>query len=367
MKACVWVIMLGGLVAAAALPGGAVSLCDYVSPTTSLSRMRLSFNYQYAYDALAEAVTVSTGRVRLDGNTIFDTPDFGYSISGRGELTLAELQISAGLARSSGTVRYYLTDEQPFFAFGGYSTTVEGLPVSPELDVSTGVGYGRFTDVTPLAKAMRIDRMLQAREVLPAPLPGETLMGVAQEIGRRDEYDTVKELVEQVVLMIQEESDVEVDPRSVLTVEDLIVETGDDRFCGWAVQAGLSYRLLDPAEEGQDLLLGASASLALPPTPESQILLEANLTGAIDIVQRHTLNLSASYVHEGDPLDINADLLLTRRQRPEQEPLDTASASLSLAFPVGRTRMGLELVLTKPAETTRFSVEIGVSATLQLL
>lgn len=367
MKVFAWVLLLAGLVVATALPGGAVSLCDYVSPTTSLSRMRLSFNYQYAYDAIAEAVTVSAGRARLDYSTLYDAPDFGYSISGRGELSLTELQITAGLARSSGTARFYLTEEQPFFAYGGYAMSVDGLPINPELDIATGVGYGRFTDVTPLAKAMRIGRMLEAREVLPTPLSGDTLMGVAQEIGRRDEYETVKELVEQVVLMIQEEADVEVDPRSVLTVEDLVVETGDERYCGWAVQAGLSYRLLDPHEEGQDILLGASASLALPPTPESQLLLEADLSGAIDILQRHTLNLSASYIHEGDPLDINASLLLTRRQRPEQEPLDTAVASLSLAFPVGRTRMGLELVLTKPAETTRFSVEIGVSATLRLL
>ncbi len=363
MKVHRLLLVVGGLISTIAVCGGALSLCDYVSPETSISRMRLSFNYQYSYDAVDEVVEVNRGRAGLDYTRIFDSPDFGYSMSARGQLTLSELMISEGLARSSGTVRHYLDEEQPVFAFAGASSTVEVMPIDPTLNVTAGMGYGRFTDVTPLAKALRIQGLLLRREVLPATLAEQTLMNLAQEIGRHEEYATAEDLAEALVLLIEEEAGVQVDPRSVLAVEDIVVQTDDERFCGWDIQAGLSYQVLDT----QGLQLAASASLALPPTPESQILFQVNLSGPFNIAAHHIFDLSASYEYVGAPANVNAEFLLTRKQLPEEDPRLSASGTLELGFLVGRTSVGLEFVLTKAAEATNLSVQIGISASLRLL
>ncbi len=361
MFAVVWFL------AAVAVTGSALSLCDYTSPTTSLSRVRLSFNYRYFDDAFTEGVDVSAGRARLDSSSLYDSPNLGYSLSAVRELTLSELRVSAGIARSAGTLRYYFGEEQPFFAFAGLSTALDTTLPGPALDVSTGLGYGRFTDVTPLAKAMRIESMLLRRGALPASLSDQVLMTLAREIGRKVEYPTVDDLVQVLVSAIQEAANVRLDARAVLAIEDLVLATGDERHCGWAVQGGFSYEVLDPREGPRDLLLSLSASLALPPAPESQILFEAGLTGPIDISEQHTATLSASYEYAAGALDVNGALLLTREKLPEEDPLDSAWATLEISFPVQGANVALQLGLAKPAGATRISTDFSVSVTWRLL
>ncbi|MFO8034243.1 MAG: hypothetical protein R6U88_03640 [Candidatus Bipolaricaulota bacterium] len=355
------------VLAAVVVSGSALSLCDYISPTTSLSRMRLSFNYRYFDDAFTDEVDVSSGRSRLEYSSLYDSPSLGYSLSALGELTLSELQISRGSAHSEGTLRYYFEEEQPFFAFAGFDTRLDTDVPGPALDVSAGLGYGRFTDVTPLAKAMRIEAMLLAREEIPASLPDATLMALAEEIGKRVEYETVDELVQELVTAIEEEAGVSVDARAVLAMENTVLATGDERHCGWAVQGGLSYEVLEAGDAPGDTMLSCSASMALPPAPESQILFEAGIAGPIDIADKHTATLSGAYEYTAGALDVSAQLLLRREKEREEEPEDTASANLAVAFPVRGASVTLELGLTKPAEATRISTEFSVSLMLRLI
>ncbi len=356
-----------GAFLALAVTGSALSLCDYSSPTTSITRMRLSFNYRYFDDAFTDEVDVSAGRSRVEYSSLYDSPNLGYSLSAMGELRLSELRVSAGTARSSGTLRYYFGEEQPVFAFAGLSTTLDTALPGPALDVTTGLGYGRFTDVTPLAKAMRIESMLLRRGVLPASLSDQVLLALSEEIGRRVEYPTVNELVQELVSTIQEAAGVDVEARVVLAIEELVLATGDERHCGWAVQGGLSYEVLDPREGPRNVLLSFSGSLALPPAPESQILFEAGLTGPIDISERHTATLAASYEYSVGTLDVMATLLLTREKLPDEDALDSALATVDVSFPVRGANVGLQLALSKPAEATRMSTDFSVSVTWRLL
>ncbi len=356
-----------GLVAALFVSGSALSLCDYISPTTSISRLRLSFTYRYFDNAMTDVVDVSAGRSRLDYSSLYDSANLGYSLSASGELALSALRVSSGTARSSGTIRHYFGAEAPLFAFAGLSASFDSVRPSPALEVTTGLGYGRFSDVTPLAKAMRIESTLLHRGALPAALDSQTVMTLAREVGRRDEYPTVDDLVEVLVSAVQDAANVRLEARTVLAIEDIVLATGEDRYCGWATQAGLSYEVLDPREGPQDLLLSASASLALPPTPESQIVFEARLTGPIDIGAQHTATLSASYEYSARGLDVNAALLLTREKLPEEEPEDSASASLEVSFPVGGANVGVQLAVSKAAEAARASTDLSVTVMWRLL
>ncbi len=367
MRRCGMLLVAGLLVILWAFPGAAIALCDYVSPSTSLARMRLSFTYRYFDDGFTEGVDVSAGRSRLDYSSLYDSASLGYSLSAVGELRLSQLRISGGTARSSGTLRYYFGEEDPFFAFAGMSMGLDPERLGPSLDVSTGLGYGRFTDVTPLAKAMRIERMLLTRGALPVALPDPTVMTVAEEIGRRVEYPTIDDLVQVLVSAIEEAANVRLDARAVLAIEDQVLATGDERHCGWAVQGGLSYEVLDPREGPRHLLLSLTGAGALPPTPESQILMEAGLTGPANIVAQHTATLSASYEYAAGALDVNAALRLRREKEPDEVPEDTAAASLEVAFPVGGANVTFQLAVTKSAAAPRASLDLNVSVLLRLI
>ncbi len=344
-----------------------LSLCDYRAPETSITNARMSFSYLYSESAFDLEDVVSEGRLQIDFGSIYDTRAFGYTLSAMGELSLRDLRPQEGIAQSTGTLRYYLLEEQPLFGFGGYDASLTvGEPL--ELDLDLGVGYGRFSDVTPLAKAMRIQRLLLTREVLTERLPDDVLLTVAEEIGRRIEYETVEELVGVLVDEIEDAVGVQVDARSVLAMEDIVVATGDKRFCGWAVQAGLGYPVLVPEGQEQNLLLTARADLALAPEPGSQILLGARLSGPLNILEQRVVSLSASYEYAMGPgSTLFARATARRTQRPDVDPVDTMSASLRVNFFVGEMAVGVEMAIARPAGAERLSKKLSVSMSMKLL
>jgi hypothetical protein len=272
-------VLLGVLVLVGlAATGTPISLCNYVSPETNLSDLDLSMSYRYFDDGATPGVDSSGGRVALDFSQLYDSPDIGFTLAGSGEILLAALVPTAGLGEASGTFRYYLTKDAPLFGFGGLETSIATGQPQPGVSVRAGIGYGRFSDVTPLAKAVTMEKELLKAEAISQPLGDGTLMAIARAIGRRIEYASVKDLAAEVVNLIQGGSGATLAPRQVLMVEDVIVATGDERNCGWAVQAGVGYELVDAYGGTRNLLLTASADAALAPDPASQLLFRASFS-----------------------------------------------------------------------------------------
>jgi hypothetical protein len=195
MKRMMMVGLLGSLLVGVLAFAVPISLCDYHTPETSLSDMNLSFNYRYFDDPATEGVDVSSGRVSLGYNQLYDSPVIGFTLTGNGEVSLTNFSVSGGLGQGAGTLRYYLVEETPFFGFGGVEGSLATGQLQPGLALSAGFGYGRFNDVTPLAKAFRIQTDLLSLEAITDRLPDEVLMAIATEIGRQIEYAELKDLV----------------------------------------------------------------------------------------------------------------------------------------------------------------------------
>jgi hypothetical protein len=140
-----------------------VNLCDYVSPETNLTDLGLSFSYRYFDDGATAGVDESGGRAALAFSQLYDSPDIGFTLAGNGEVLVTGLLPTSGLGDVAGTFRYYLTQDAPLFAFGGLEAAVATGQPQPGIDLSVGAGYGRFSDVTPLAKASTIDKELRRR------------------------------------------------------------------------------------------------------------------------------------------------------------------------------------------------------------
>jgi len=368
MKKVLTLMALGWVVMGVAGIGTPLSLCDYRSPETDLSSMHLCFHYRYFDDPETVSPDISSGRVALGYSRLVDSQSMGYSLAGTGEINLTDLQPTSGLGQAAGTLRFYLSEEMPYFAFGGLETSLATGRPQPGVEVRTGLGYGRFSDVTPLAKAFRIERKLLALEAIPHALTDEVLLAVAEEIGRQAEYETVDELVATVEGYIEEAAGVTLNARAILVIEEVILATGGARYCGGAVQAGIGYELIDPYGGKRDFVLVASADTAFAPEPGSQLLLRASFSGPFEIAEENTLTVSASYDYSvNGTTTLIAKYSLQRIKPFGLEATDTQSATLELAFNVGRADVAFQLALTKTADATGWSQDFVISAAMDLL
>ncbi len=364
-----WVtFILGTVLIGVVVMGTPVSLCDYRSPQTSLSDLKLTLSYHYFDDPATAGVEINSGRIALNYSRLYDSPDFGFTLTGAGSLDLSDFAIAAGLGQGTGTFRYYLSDEAPIFGFGGADASYSLGQAEPAVDVSIGLGYGRFTDVTPLAKAVKIQDDLLAAGAISDPLSDETLMAIATEIGKKAEYATTKDLVAAIEQVIENAAGVTLDARALLTIEDDILATGDEVSCGWAVQAGLGYELVDPYDDTHDILVTASADAAFAPQPGAQLAFHAGFHGPFDIMAENTLTVNVSYDYAlKEDVDLVFNYQFQRIQPRGGVAAESQSATCSVMFNLGGADISIQVGLSKAAGAIDWSKDVTISAGMDLL
>ncbi len=358
-------LVLVGLLTAA-LPAAAISLCDYQTPETSLTEMGLALNFRYFDDGATPEVDVNSGKVELDYSQLYDSPSSGFSLSGLGRLSLADYVPTDLLAHGSGSLRFYLDGTSAFYAFGGAEGSVS-LSVA-SLDVRAGGGYGRFTDVTPMAKAMRIRDKLVSTGALDAPISDIAVVRIAETIGRRIEFETLRDLVHEIEDAVESETGAELDARSLLWIEEIVDRDGDQRRCGWTVQGGLGYELIDPEGGNRDLLATLTADAAWTLMAVDQMILHAGFSAPLAAHATSTLNVSGSYKRSlSDMAKLDLRFMMQRIVPSDEPASSTWSVSATIAYPLRMGDIGLQASFGQKAGDPRMTTEVGISASLDLL
>ncbi len=362
-----WGVLLGLLLLVSlALSGEAISLCDYHSLVTALTDVGLSLGYRYFDDGATSGVDVNGGRIAVDYDQVFDSADMGFSLSGLAEFTLDRFIPTGWFGQGAGTFRFYQAPDSSFFAFGGTEGTLS--PDVIGLEIRTGIGYGRFTDVTPLAKAMEIDEALLGQKAITERLPSDVMMAIASTIGKGAEYATVEDLVAEIETLIEGASGINLDAHALLTIEEIVLMTGDDRKCGWAVQGGIGYELIDPFGGERDVVLACSADAALASTTKDQMVLHASFSGPFNILNENAITATLVYEYE---LSQDGSLVVNyafQRAKPADAAASIShAASIGLGFDIGGADLGLQVSLTKEAADPAWSIDVSISATMKLL
>lgn len=348
--------------------GWAVSICDYKSPETSLTDAGLSFSYRYFDDAATEGIDVNSGRFGADYDQLYGSPTYAYAIRGSAEVTLDSFMPSGWMGQGGATFRYYPVEDSLMFAFGDVQATLATSQLRPGVEVRLGGGLGRFYDVTPMAKALQMERELIDLGAIPGGLSDDVILAAAGIIGRAIEYDTVKALVSDIETLVEADAAVELDARATLTLEEIVERTGDDRQCGWALQAGIGYELVDPFGNPQNVIIAGTGDAAFAFGPDDQIKLHANVSGPFDIMNEYTLSADASYEYS-----MSDDTTLTASYSLQQvKPLDAAAslshaAGLSVSFDLGGADVLLQVALTREPADPAWSLDISLSAAMDLL
>ncbi|MGB2984108.1 MAG: hypothetical protein WBC63_09690, partial [Candidatus Bipolaricaulia bacterium] len=345
-----------------------LSLCDYRSPITALTNARMSFAYRYFNDAGTPEIDVNSGRIGLDYDQLFDSPNYGFTLGGSVELTLDAFVPTGWLGQGGATFRFYPFKEALFFGYGGLEASLATGQPRPGVDVRIGLGLGRFSDVTPLAKAVLIEDELLATDAIFEVLAGDVLLGIAGVIGREAEYDTVKEMVADIESLIEAVARVELDARALLTIEEFILMSEPNRKCGWAIQGGIGYELIDPFGGDQNIVIVASADAAFATSPGDQFLLHASFSGPFDFMEENTLTATLSYEYElGEESKLYADYAF-QRVKPLGLPANVShAASMSVGFDINGIDIGLQVSLTREPGDPGWSIDVSISAAIDLI
>ena len=360
--------VVGLLVLAATMSALAVSLCDYQKPITALTNARMSFAYRYYNDAATPTIDVNSGRIGIDYDQLFASPNYGFTLGGSLELTLDEFVPSGTLGQGSATFRFYPFQEGLVFGYGGLEASLATGQPRPGVDVRVGLGLGRFSDVTPLAKAVLIEEELLEAEAIFDLLGDDVLLGVASVIGRKTEYETTAEMVADIESLIEAVAHVELDAVALLAIEDTILATEPKRKCGWAVQAGIGYELIDPFGGAQNFVIVASADAAFVTSPEDQFLLHASFSGPVDFMEENTLSATLSYEYEiSETSTLLADYAFQRVKPLGLTASASHAASVQLGFDIEGVDIGLQITLTLEPGDPGWSIDVSLSAVVDLL
>ena len=269
-----------------------LSVCDYTPPESHIRDLGLRGSFQwydgpYADDR-ARTISITAG---ADYALLISSPTSGHRVDAVADILGSTDEWTFSL-RGDGDVKSFWRDD--VFGLGAF-----GLDASPdtlEVDATVGLGTGRFRDVTPMAKAIRIQNALLDLGVLLAPLENEPLLAAAQvlgEVGPLDDEKTVtlSELLVSTGLVRGDDLGV----AALFAIEEIIGSAEGGRLCGGDLQGriGVSALLLPEASIATTGMVLYNA--ALVPDPVSQVTSNASCKFRLARLDEWNLEASVTY------------------------------------------------------------------------
>ncbi|MCX6094977.1 MAG: hypothetical protein NTY63_09195 [Candidatus Bipolaricaulota bacterium] len=247
---------------------GTLSICDYEPPESRISDLGIqgSFNWSDGPYADGRNRALSASLV-ADYEGLFSSGAFGQVLNAHTEVRGANDGWTADLS-GAGSLRAFFTSD--LFGVG-----VVGLDASTRtglgIDLTGGVGTGRFRDVSPLAQAILIQNALLDIGELLAPVANDTLLDLAQILGEDGPTDDEK-VVRLAERLIATElvPGTEIGVRGLLAIEKILQSSGETRLCGRDVQVRLGASAILLPEFSLAATGVLLARFAVVPDPVSQ-------------------------------------------------------------------------------------------------
>ncbi|MCD5416157.1 hypothetical protein LR032_03525 [Candidatus Bipolaricaulota bacterium] len=287
------------LLALAGMTAVTIPLCEYISHRTDISDLRINFAYRYHNDPYGlRGRDIDEGELFIDFTRRFDSPDFGFNIAVTTDMRISTVALSSFSVIAEGDLKRYFAAGAPHFGVAGVRAKTSSAYETIGLFVRLGIGYGRFTDVTPLAKALKINAHLLEQEAISEHLARIDLLSIAHEIDNIDTYETLADLLTVLRQIIEGSGLVRIGGLDALNIYEMARIIEDDRhprFCGGNVSVGIGYEILDPMKGRNDILATAVFNYALITTPQAQLLISGSFSGAYDFLATHQIRITAAY------------------------------------------------------------------------
>jgi hypothetical protein len=289
--------VLLGVLLALSMPAvaqrGMLSVCDYQPPESRISDLGLQGSFSWYDGPYADdrnrAISAS---VLADYAWLFSSDSFGQSLDTRTEIRGANEGWSVDVSGSGSLLAFLKNDVFGVGVVGVDASTRTGW----ELDLTGGIGTGRFRDVSPLAQAIRIQNDLLDLGELLAPMTNDALLEVAQilgEIGSTDDEKVVR-LVERL-LATGLVSGADIGIRGLLAIEEILQSGDETRLCGSDAQARLGASVILAPEFRVAATGIVLLRLAAVPDPVSQFESNAQLKMRLARPEEMILDAGLSY------------------------------------------------------------------------
>ncbi len=319
------------------IPATTIPLCDYSSPRTDIVDLVIDFTYRYHNDPYKlRDRDIDEGRLLIDFTRHFDSPDFGFNITARTDMKISTVALSSFSIVAEGDLKRYFVAGAPHFGVAGIRARSASAYKTIGLFARLGIGYGRFTDVTPLAKAIKINDYLLEQGSISEYLPRIDLLAIAHEIDNIDTYESLSDLLRVLRQIIEGSGVVRIGGLDALDVYEMARIVEDDRhprFCGGSVSVGIGYEILDPMKGRNDILATATFNYALITTPQTQLLINGSFSGAYDFLATNQIRITTSFDHI-----INDRVSISLHHVFSRETWD--------AIPTDKHDLSIDLVLT---------------------
>ncbi|MGB1008571.1 MAG: hypothetical protein ACPGVP_02550, partial [Thiolinea sp.] len=219
----------------------------------------------------------------------------------------SESSYTAGLSATYD--KYFVPGSNGAFWFGSASLRANDAFDDLETTASAGVGYGRVTNVTPMAKTIRVMDELVHRGILNAKPAKSVYQQVAGIVAKESEYasrhgsDYELKWLGDIETAIKSGGGVaNLGAAGVLKIRDVLVDENISlRRYGWKVRAGLGYVGTNFDGLTDKPLLTAGAEYHQPLSNQTQLSNEATFNAIVnDGDNGYNFNNQLSLTHEVD-------------------------------------------------------------------
>lgn len=291
--------------------GQNVKVSDYKVPVSRATNLRV--NGFWNWSQVGDTVASNTANATVVFRKFFSSLPFAWdmTVDAKGGKEIGKYNHDL---KFTGTVNKYIWNDRDWFASSGLSMQHNNTYKQVATNVNVGAGYGRFIDATPLAKAVRIEEHMLREGIITERLPKETMINIANIIGRQDEYinlygdtydthwldDIDRELRYSGMLVSGSIGSVGVlRIRQVLFANEF--EKVNPRYYGWDVTGGILFRLTtrDKSDPG-DPNFSLRGHYSVPVSWRMQINTVAEIFSPMDetFAKEVTMAASVDFIYE---------------------------------------------------------------------
>lgn len=267
-----------------------VKIQDFSVPVSTAKQFLAGANWNWAQTG--DSVTNNQFNANGNFNTFYTSLPFSWDITVNANLNQKYGDsLNASYNFLANFNKYFSQKSAAFYYLGASSNylrkTEFGIQNRPEIAMQTGIGYGRLTNATSMAKAIRIDQDMKKYAVTTAYMPKATMQKIAAIIDQQSEYETKYKATYEYKI-----------------VGDILKEIQASGVAGDFVNSSLSYfrvrevlfginQFINPRYYGGDIRLGVGYTL---------------LSRNDSIPNNGFMNMQGSY---SIPLDLNQQLNFT--------------------------------------------------------
>lgn len=237
----------------------AISLTDYLYPTSTSQEAYVNGTFNFNGSSIdTTQIGYNVGGTAFY-NLSYRSLPFSYVLNTRGNLLLqrgtpknAKDENSYSFLLETRANRYWYEDKK-IFGFGGLNlgyrkTLARNKADDPYIDVTAGLGYGRYINATVLKQAIRVSEDFLRFRVTKSLLPDDVLLKLARVIDRESEFRALYGPVEYKKYWYEEMESVLQDANLLtegalgtmgsIRIEEVLAERVGPRYYGWEARIG---------------------------------------------------------------------------------------------------------------------------------